>query len=90
MVYTIILLPALLAVIPVRTLKTQKDKSGDGVIERLLERVGLIATGHPYKILVISSVIMVLSIVGAMKIHFSHDVLKWLPKETPLALQRRQ
>ena len=81
MVYTIILLPALLAVIPVRTLKTQKDKSGDGVIERLLERVGLIATGHPYKILVISSVIMVLSIVGAMKIHFSHDVLKWLPKE---------
>jgi len=81
MVYTIILLPALLAVIPVRTLKTQKDKSGDGAIERLLERVGLIATGHPYKILVISSVIMVLSIVGAMKIHFSHDVLKWLPKE---------
>jgi len=58
MVYTIILLPALLAVIPVRTLKTQKDKSGDGVIERLLERVGLIATGHPYKILVISAVII--------------------------------
>jgi len=81
MVYTIILLPALLAVIPVRTLKTRKDKSRDRTIERLLEKVGLIATGHPYKILVISTVIMVLSIVGAMKIHFSHDVLKWLPKE---------
>ncbi|MBW2545407.1 MAG: MMPL family transporter, partial [Deltaproteobacteria bacterium] len=81
MVYTIILLPALIAVIPIRTRTTKKDKSGDGAIERLLEKVGLIATGHPYKILVISAVIMVLSIVGAMKIHFSHDVLKWLPKE---------
>ncbi|MBW2649127.1 MAG: MMPL family transporter, partial [Deltaproteobacteria bacterium] len=81
MVYTIILLPALLAIIPIRTSTTQKDKSGDDAIERLLKKVGLIATGHPYKILVILSVIMVLSIVGAMKIHFSHDVLKWLPKE---------
>ncbi len=80
MVYTIILLPALLAVIPVKILKNKKDLSEDTAIDRLLATIGRISTGHPYKILIISTVIIAFSIAGIMKIRFSHDILKWLPK----------
>ncbi|MDY6790756.1 MAG: efflux RND transporter permease subunit [Thermodesulfobacteriota bacterium] len=80
MVYTIILLPALLAIVPVKIKKNRKDLAEDTAIDRFLARTGRISTGHPYKILIISTVIIALSIVGIMNIHFSHDVLKWLPK----------
>ncbi|MEA1971134.1 MAG: MMPL family transporter [Thermodesulfobacteriota bacterium] len=79
MVYTIILLPALLAILPVKT--RSKGQSENTAIGRFLAKIGLISTGHPYKILIISAVIIALSTVGIMKIRFSHDVLKWLPKE---------
>ncbi|MBW2630387.1 MAG: MMPL family transporter [Deltaproteobacteria bacterium] len=84
MVYTIILLPALLAIVPIKT--KNKDQSEDTVIDRVLTKTGLISTGHPYKILIISAVIIALSIVGIMKIHFSHDILKWLPKENSVRI----
>jgi len=80
MVYTIILLPALLAIIPVKIIKTKKDLSEDTAIDRFLVKIGRISTGHPYKILIISTVIISFSIAGIMRIRFSHDVLKWLPK----------
>ncbi len=80
MVYTIILLPALLAIVPVKIKKNKKDLSEDTTIDRFLAKIGRISTGHPYKILVISAIIIAFSIVGIMKIRFSHDVLKWLPK----------
>ena len=80
MVYTIILLPALLAIIPVKIIKNKKDLSEDTTIDRFLAKIGRISTGHPYKILIISAIIIAFSIAGIMKIRFSHDVLKWLPK----------
>jgi hypothetical protein len=43
--------------------------------------VGRVTTTHPYKILIISAVVIAVSIAGAMKIKFSHDVLKWLPAD---------
>jgi len=90
MVYTIILLPALLAVIPVKIIKNKKDQSEDAAedtaIDRFLAKIGRISTGHPYKILIISAVIIAFSITGIMKIRFSHDVLKWLPKSNSVRL----
>jgi predicted RND superfamily exporter protein len=82
MVYTIILLPAFLAIIPVKIKKNKKDRSEDTPTDRILAKTGRIATGHPYKILIISTVIIAFSIVGIMKIRFSHDILKWFPKNS--------
>ncbi|MBW2564169.1 MAG: MMPL family transporter, partial [Deltaproteobacteria bacterium] len=86
MVYTIILLPALLAIIPVKVIENKKDLSEDTAIDRFLAKIGRISTGHPYKILIISAVIIAFSISGIMKIRFSHDVLKWLPKSNSVRL----
>ena len=86
MVYTIILLPALLALIPVKIVKNKKDPSEDTTIDRFLAKIGRISTGHPYKILIISAIIIVFSIGGIMKIRFSHDVLKWFPKNNSVRI----
>ncbi|MBT8356598.1 MAG: MMPL family transporter, partial [Deltaproteobacteria bacterium] len=86
MVYTIILLPALLAILPVKLKKNKKDLTEDTAIDRFLAKIGQISTGHPYKILIISTVIVAFSIAGIMKIRFSHDVLKWLPKNNSARL----
>jgi len=86
MVYTIILLPALLALIPVKIVKNKKDLPEDTTIDRFLAKIGRISTGHPYKILIISAIIIALSIGGIMKIRFSHDVLKWFPKNNSVRI----
>ena len=86
MVYTIILLPALVAIIPVKLTKHRKHLSKDTIIDRLLAKIGWISTGHPYKILIIFAVIIAFSIVGILKIRFSHDVLKWFHKNNAIRL----
>ncbi|GAG09659.1 unnamed protein product, partial [marine sediment metagenome] len=56
------------------------DEKKYTTMDIFLVKVGRIATGHPYKILMISTIIIALSIAGAMKIRFSHDILRWFPK----------
>lgn len=86
MVYTVMLLPALLAIVPVKIVEGKEDEKKDTTMDRFLAKVGRIATGHPYKILMISTIIIALSIAGAVKIRFSHDVLRWLPKTNPVRI----
>ena len=81
MVYTIILLPALMAIIPLKNIPTGTGPGKESATNRLLAEIGRITTTHPYKILIISTAIIAVSIAGALKINFSHDVLKWLPKD---------
>ncbi len=86
MVYTIVLLPALLAVIPIKTKKSKENDPDKTMMDRLLAKVGSIATGHPYKILYVSAIIIALSIIGVTRIRFSHDVLKWLPEDNSVRI----
>jgi hypothetical protein len=81
MAYTIILLPALLAIIPIKKRLPRTGPEQDSATDRLLAAVGRVTTTHPYKILIISAAILAVSIAGAMKIKFSHDILKWLPAD---------
>jgi len=80
MVYTLVLLPALLAIVPIKANKEKIDEPKATATDRLLTAIGKIATGYPYTILIVSTIILVLSIAGAMKIRFTHDPLRWLPK----------
>jgi len=80
MVYTLILLPALLAIVPLKAYKNKKDETKGVATDRFLAAIGKISTSSPYTILIVSAIIIVFSIAGAMKIRFSHDPLRWLPK----------
>jgi uncharacterized protein len=79
-VYTVILLPALLALIPIRPRKRTGPAGGGSAMDRLLISISRFSTTHPVKILVFSALLVALSIVAASSIRFSHYPLEWLPE----------
>lgn len=85
MLYTIVLLPALLAAVPV-VAKRGKIKPEGMLIDRLLAKVGMISTGNPIAVLLVSFALIAISIVGITKIRFSHDVLRWFPKNNSIRI----
>ncbi len=84
MVYTIILLPALLAIMPIKERSGEKDDADNTLISKTLTKVGEISTGHPVKIIVISAIIIGVSIFYISKINFAHDVLRWFPEDNSI------
>lgn len=76
-IYTVILLPALVAIIPFQAKKASRSANNQKRMDRFLRAVSRISTTHPVRVIVISAVIIVLSIVGALQIRFSHYPLKW-------------
>ncbi|MDY6968427.1 MAG: efflux RND transporter permease subunit [Spirochaetota bacterium] len=86
MVYTIAILPALLAITPVKAYNDKKDITKKTITDRLLARVGKIATENPVTILIVSALIIAISIFGITKIRFSHDVLRWLPQDNSVRI----
>jgi len=85
-VYTVVLLPALLAVLPlpVKRSKTVSDKTS--MMNRFLTRIGNFSTGHPYFILGTCSILVVLAVLAALNIRFSHDVLRWFPPKNEIRI----
>ncbi|MGD9189427.1 MAG: efflux RND transporter permease subunit [Desulfobacteraceae bacterium] len=81
MLYTLVLLPGVLSIVPIKLSEKEKNRSNHTLADRFLDIVGQISTGHPYKILFISTVIFLFSILGIMKIEFSHDPVRWLPED---------
>ncbi len=86
MLYTIILIPVLLAILPIKSSKIQEEEIENSMIDRLLTKVGTISTEHPILILSISFIIITLSIIYIPKIKFSHDVLRWFPEDNPIRI----
>ena len=78
---TILLLPSLLAIIPVRTKKSDIQRPGPGWIDRRLISIANFSTGHPKSITCISIILIIFSLVGVMRISFGHDPLIWLPED---------
>jgi len=89
LLYTIILLPALLAVIPIK--RKDKDARNLGfeghhqtMLDRILDRTTDIATGYPKTIFTVSLMIIVIASLGASRLQFRHDILAWLPASLPV------
>jgi len=86
LVYTIILLPALLAVFPVKNKTPEADRGKPAAMDRFLTHVGNFSTRRPWSILAATAVIIVLSLFSASTIRFSHDVLSWFPENSSIRL----
>ncbi len=78
--YTIILLPALLAIMPINAAKIKERGQKTTLTDSVMTAIGKFATGYSKAILFVSAMIIVLSIIGALQIRFAHDVLKWFPE----------
>jgi predicted RND superfamily exporter protein len=76
LIYTVALLPALLAVTPLR-----EGRRGAPPPLRFLDRVlvgfGDLSTGHPWKVIIGFSASLVLGAMGAAQLRFSHNPMAW-------------
>jgi predicted RND superfamily exporter protein len=80
LIYTLALLPAFLAVFPIR-----EDAPGTraplAFLDPLLLRLGDLSHRHSWKVVGVSSAILVLAAFGATRLHFSHNPMDWFPED---------
>jgi len=80
LLYTLVLLPALIALLPVGRGPVREARSG--FIDRMLAAIALISCEHWGKILLVSGLVFILSLAGMSQVRFAHNILTWLPKDS--------
>ena len=85
--FTLVLLPALLSVLP--KLKSavveeklhfqERSQTRISFVDRALKSCGNFAVNHPWKVIVVSTLIALISLFGATQLRFSHNPVAWLP-----------
>ncbi len=89
MIYSLILLPLLLAVLPVFQRRTLEQADEDGntsgqPLDRLLDGFIHFSTRHANTVVFFSALLLVIAVAGITQLVFKHDVMKWLPEEMPI------
>ncbi len=87
LLYTVLLLPALLAVIPIKVKKDNKKsvhQKKEAFIDTILDDIAYLSTHHARRVAVISGGIILISFIGALQLSFSHNPLTWFPKDEPV------
>jgi predicted RND superfamily exporter protein len=83
-IYTIVLLPALLALVPISSRRSKNRNPKIMIMDRFLTAVSNFSTNYSKIILIASAIIMALSMLAILKIRFSHYVLGWFPKSNSI------
>ena len=84
--YTLTLLPALLAVLPLKPIRLDKAAARRDRLNQFLARVGDFATLHPWRILAGTGVLLLVGLGGVVQVRFAQDGLKWFPETEPLRI----
>ncbi len=94
MFYSVILLPVLLAILPVRRRSVPledgaRDEEGNtpnSRMDRLLDGAVSIATNHSATVVFLSALLFVVAVAGITQLQFKHDVMKWFPESEPVRI----
>ena len=81
LVYTILMLPALLAFTPLRPSRVMARRSA--VMDDILRGVARFSTAHPAKIVVVSLIIFAVFLPAIFLLKFSHNVVRYFPDSMP-------
>ncbi len=81
--FTLILLPALLAIIPLKD-KTATEKGQNTPFDRLIDRITDLTTSRPKLIVAVSFIGIAIALIGVPHLQFSHNLLSWLPADLPV------
>ena len=83
---TVILLPALLALSPVRARKACRREGKEILMDRFLAAISSFSTSYPKPILVVSAIVICASVLAITRIGFSHHPLEWFPRDNPIRI----
>lgn len=79
---TLVLLPALLAIFPVRSRNKKEDRMAK-FFDRVLVGTGNFATDRPWIVIAGTLIVIAAAIVGISRLHFSHNPIAWFPSDDP-------
>jgi predicted RND superfamily exporter protein len=79
-IYTLVLLPALLAISPLRQHALFAAKHSTGGFDRILTGIADFATTRAWGIVIVSAVVALVAIVGLFSLKFSMNFVKWIPE----------
>jgi predicted RND superfamily exporter protein len=80
LIYTIVLLPVMVALIPLKKETGHGGEVNKSGLDHILLFFAGISMDHPKKIIVVCVLLFGLSIGFFFKVEYSHDVIKWLPR----------
>jgi len=83
-VYTLVLLPALLATLPLRARPAQAGARSPGRLVAFLVGAGDFAIRRPWLVVAATLVVVAVSAVGIARVDVSHSPLNWFPKDEPI------
>jgi uncharacterized protein len=89
LVYSLTLLPALVAVWPLGSVTAAIQRGTDlrgGRLERLLTGIGDAACRRPVAVLVATALLALLCSGGLLRVRFSHDAIRWFPEDDPVRM----
>jgi len=84
LVYCLVLLPALAALFPIKSRSTLDSGTRDDRVENFLVASGEFSMRHSRIILSVIGLLVIVSLIGASRIRFGHDIMGWLPEENPI------
>ncbi len=81
LLYTLVLTPALLALLPLKAKSSSSSSSRTQRMDKLLLGIADFSTDRSRLVLFISALFLVIGISGAAQVRFSHFPFKWLPED---------
>ncbi len=83
--YTIVLVPTLLAIFPLKKKETGPDSGGTSTrFDRFLDWVTSVTTTYPKLIGTVSLLVVLVASTGIFRLNFSHNLLAWLQEDLPV------
>ncbi|HIL20739.1 MAG TPA: Fis family transcriptional regulator [Candidatus Thioglobus sp.] len=79
--FTLVLLPALIALIDIKHKQQAGSKGENSVMDRGLLAISRIATSRAKGVVIISALLIAIAIFFAVQLRFSHHPLNWLPDD---------
>jgi hypothetical protein len=88
LIFSLLLLPALIAVFPVKLAVKSDRKEGEGQSwsASILLWCGNFATNHAGKVVAFYALLIVVSLLSASTIRFSHDPVRWFKNDDPMLI----
>lgn len=80
---TLVLLPALLAILPLKPAQ-EKEKEKSQKMDKFLDRIAIFTYNNAKTIASVGLVIFVISLYLGTKVEFKHDPLSWQPDNSPV------
>lgn len=83
LVYSIVLLPALVCVCPIRPRAARKESGALGLMDKILLGFGGFSTRRPWTVALVWSVLLGVGTYYALQLRPSHDTMRWFPPGFP-------